>query len=278
MPAPPIPDPRPPPIPFSARSFNRRCTTKGNSLGRERELPPPLEMMCLNALWEIQEGNVEDVRKVVAQNRPLAYTTVLTLLDRLARRGAVSRRKEGRGFRYQPTVARDKLRRMALRQFLEYHFDGSEAKLKIFLEQPVEASTPERAIGRASRRAGRKLEAACFRDRGNLYARSKSKTGLKILVRATNWIGDAVMSLPALRAIRQRFPDAEITRSAPNPGSPPSIEGERSINHVMRSTARRSAATGGDRDLSAACARAFRSRRFCSPIRSKARLSCGWRA
>ena len=96
-------------------------------------------MMCLNALWEIQEGNVEDVRKVVSQNRPLAYTTVLTLLDRLARRGAVSRRKEGRGFRYQPTVARDKLRRLALRQFLEYHFDGSEAKLKIFLEQPVEA-------------------------------------------------------------------------------------------------------------------------------------------
>jgi BlaI family penicillinase repressor len=111
-------------------------------LGRDRELPPPLEMMCLNALWEIQEGNVEDVRKVVAQNRPLAYTTVLTLLDRLTRRGAVSRRKEGRGFRYQPTVARDKLRRMALRQFLDYHFDGSEAKLKIFLEQPVEAEPP----------------------------------------------------------------------------------------------------------------------------------------
>src|SRR6185437_11848024 len=94
-------------------------------------------MMCLNALWEIQEGNVEDVRRVVAQSRPLAYTTVLTLLDRLARRGAVSRRKEGRGFRYQPTVERDKLRRLALKQFLEYHFDGSESKLKIFLEQPV---------------------------------------------------------------------------------------------------------------------------------------------
>lgn len=107
-------------------------------MGRDRELPPPLEMMCLNALWEIQEGNVEDVRKVVSQSRPLAYTTVLTLLDRLARRGAVSRRKEGRGFRYQPTVARDKLRRMALRQFLEYHFEGSETKLKIFLEQPFE--------------------------------------------------------------------------------------------------------------------------------------------
>jgi predicted transcriptional regulator len=107
-------------------------------LARERELPPPLEMMCLNALWEIREGNVEEVRKFVSQARPLAYTTVLTLLDRLARRGAVSRRKEGRGFRYQATVERDKLRRLALRHFLEYHFEGSEAKLKIFLEQPVE--------------------------------------------------------------------------------------------------------------------------------------------
>lgn len=33
---------------------------------------------------------------------------------------------------------------------------------------------------------------------------------MKILVRATNWVGDAVMSLPALRAIRQRWPGAEI--------------------------------------------------------------------
>ena len=32
----------------------------------------------------------------------------------------------------------------------------------------------------------------------------------RILVRATNWVGDAVMSLPALRAVRARFPEAEI--------------------------------------------------------------------
>ena len=112
-------------------------------MGRERELPPPLEMMCLNALWDIGEGNVEDVRKVVAQSRPLAYTTVLTLLDRLTRRGAVSRRKEGRGFRYQPTVERDRLRRLALRQFLEYHFEGSAAKLRVFLEVPVDETFEE---------------------------------------------------------------------------------------------------------------------------------------
>jgi len=33
---------------------------------------------------------------------------------------------------------------------------------------------------------------------------------VKILIRATNWIGDAIMALPALRAVRKRFPEAEI--------------------------------------------------------------------
>ena len=33
---------------------------------------------------------------------------------------------------------------------------------------------------------------------------------MKILIRATNWVGDAIMALPALRAVRARFPDAHI--------------------------------------------------------------------
>ena len=33
---------------------------------------------------------------------------------------------------------------------------------------------------------------------------------MKILIRATNWVGDAIMALPALRAVRARFPDANI--------------------------------------------------------------------
>jgi predicted transcriptional regulator len=100
---------------------------------KDRELPPPLEMACLNALWELGEGNVEEVRVCVSRARPLAYTTVLTLLDRLSRRGAVSRRKEGRGFRYQPAIERDKLRRLALSQFLDHHFNGAVDSLRDFL-------------------------------------------------------------------------------------------------------------------------------------------------
>jgi predicted transcriptional regulator len=108
---------------------------------KDRELPPPLEMACLNALWELGEGNVEEVRVCVSRARPLAYTTVLTLLDRLSRRGAVSRRKEGRGFRYQPAIERDKLRRLALSQFLDHHFNGSVDSLRGFLN--AEQQSPE---------------------------------------------------------------------------------------------------------------------------------------
>jgi heptosyltransferase II len=55
---------------------------------------------------------------------------------------------------------------------------------------------------------------------------------MKILIRATNWIGDAIMSLPALRAIRRRFPDAEIAVLA-KPWVSALYEGEGSIDKVM---------------------------------------------
>jgi predicted transcriptional regulator len=63
-----------------------------------REVPPPLELMCLRALWSLQEGNVKAVQQVVAQTRPLAYTTIMTVLDRLVRKGMLARRKVGRAF------------------------------------------------------------------------------------------------------------------------------------------------------------------------------------
>jgi ADP-heptose:LPS heptosyltransferase len=34
---------------------------------------------------------------------------------------------------------------------------------------------------------------------------------MKLLVRATNWVGDAILALPALRAVRECFPEAQIS-------------------------------------------------------------------
>ena len=114
-----------------------------------RDVLPPLELLCLKALWSLQEGNVKDVRQVVAEVRPLAYTTIMTVLDRLVRKGKITRRKVGRAFVYLPQASRDSMRRAAIRELLEGFFDGSEEQLLVFLrksgEIPIAAAvaTPE---------------------------------------------------------------------------------------------------------------------------------------
>ena len=65
-------------------------------------LPPPLEMACLGVLWTMREGTVKDVAVALAPRQAFAYTTVMTLLERLVKRGHLTRRKSGRSFVYAP--------------------------------------------------------------------------------------------------------------------------------------------------------------------------------
>jgi predicted transcriptional regulator len=106
-----------------------------------RDVPPPLELACLKALWSLREGKVRAVQEVVARSRPLAYTTIMTVLDRLVRKGKLNRRKVGRAFVYAPEASRDSMRRAALRELVEGYFDGSEAELLEFLRPVTVAAT-----------------------------------------------------------------------------------------------------------------------------------------
>jgi predicted transcriptional regulator len=105
------------------------------------DVPPPLELACLKALWSLQEGNVRAVQQVVALARPLAYTTIMTVLDRLVHKGKLTRRKVGRAFVYSPEASRDSMRRAAVSELLDGFFDGSEAELLEFL-RPVAVPAP----------------------------------------------------------------------------------------------------------------------------------------
>jgi BlaI family penicillinase repressor len=112
-----------------------------------RDVPPPLELACLRALWSLGEANVKAVQEVVAQSRPLAYTTIMTVLDRLVRKGKLTRRKSGRSFVYLPSQPRDALQRTAVRELIDGYFDGSEADLLQFLRgRDVAAAPPAVAI------------------------------------------------------------------------------------------------------------------------------------
>lgn len=98
-----------------------------------RAIPPPLELRCLTALWRLGEGNVQSVRSWLAPYRPLAYTTVMTMLERLTRKGVLTRRKVGRSFLYKPCVSEHEIRTLAVRELTDSLFDGKTEALVEFL-------------------------------------------------------------------------------------------------------------------------------------------------
>ena len=108
-----------------------------------RDIPPPLELECLKSLWKLGEGSVKDVRDDLAANRNLAYTTVMTLLDRLVKKGGAARRKTGRMFVYAAVLPRDQARRLAVQELVDSFFSGSREELLAFLQERPASVAPE---------------------------------------------------------------------------------------------------------------------------------------
>jgi predicted transcriptional regulator len=113
--------------------------------GPPREIPPPLELECLKALWTLREANVRQVMQALAPRRSLAYTTVMTIMDRLARKGAVERRKVGRSFLYSPVLSRETLQRLAVKELVDSLFANSEEALISYLRHREPGPEPAAA-------------------------------------------------------------------------------------------------------------------------------------
>ena len=89
----------------------------------------PLELDCMNTLWPMGEGTVRDIRDRLADRLPRAYTTIMTIMDRLARKGVVERRKVNRAYVYRPNLSAQQARAAALGQVLDNFFGGSREAL-----------------------------------------------------------------------------------------------------------------------------------------------------
>ncbi len=87
---------------FTLRGFQRPRELILSALGK-------LERAVLEEVWKRHETSVRDVYK--AFNEQIAYTTVMTTLDRLYKKSLLSRRKDGRAFLYSPRVTHAELER-----------------------------------------------------------------------------------------------------------------------------------------------------------------------
>ncbi len=81
------------------------------------------ELDIMDVLWDRGSGTVGEVREAIQDE--LAYTTVLTILRTLEKKGYVGHETEGKAHRYHPLVERDEARESHLRRLLRNLFAGS---------------------------------------------------------------------------------------------------------------------------------------------------------
>ena len=86
-----------------------------------------LEMMKI--LWSLGEGTVNDVLAGLPKGRPLAYTSVSTILRILEQKDVLTSRKEGRGHVYVPRVTREQYEARSVGHLVEEVFDGGAAAM-----------------------------------------------------------------------------------------------------------------------------------------------------
>ena len=87
----------------------------------------------MKILWERGESAVSDLVAGLSGTTPLAYTSVLTTIRILEKKGYVTHRQEGRAFLYSPTVAQYDAGRSEVRQLLQRFFGNSREKLLLSL-------------------------------------------------------------------------------------------------------------------------------------------------
>jgi BlaI family transcriptional regulator, penicillinase repressor len=93
----------------------------------------PLELECLSVLWPLGEGTVRDIHRALSETRPRAYTTVMTIMDRLEQKGIVERRKAGRAYLYRAALSAEEARLKAVEKIVQGFFHGSTEALAAHL-------------------------------------------------------------------------------------------------------------------------------------------------
>ena len=110
------------------------------SLKFKKDKPTPLgdlEEKVMNILWERGDGTVREVREELKED--LAHTTVMTILDRLYKKGLLKRIKEGKSYRYFPLISKEdfekKVAEKVITDIIKYHPETAIAAFKGAIEK-----------------------------------------------------------------------------------------------------------------------------------------------
>ena len=101
------------------------------------------ELRIMHVVWELGQATVNDVAAASAENRDLAYNTILTTMRILEQKGYLAHTKDGRAHVYRPLIDRRSAQTKAVRHMLKSLFDNSPEKLMVNLLKSESLSAAE---------------------------------------------------------------------------------------------------------------------------------------
>jgi predicted transcriptional regulator len=102
-----------------------------------------LQLAIMQVLWDRKEATVAEVREDLQQDRPLAYTTVSTMLSKMEQNGQVTHRNVGRVLVYRPAIRRETVRRSMVTDLATRLFHGDLTEMVSHLLDGKEVSSEE---------------------------------------------------------------------------------------------------------------------------------------
>ena len=119
-----------------ASSFKPHKAGLGRVLG-------DLERLVMDILWNRGDVTGREVLEEIEKTRPLALTTILTVMDRLLKKGLIKRKKRGGVFVYTPSISRDDFVRQVSEEVMQGILDISTSSAASSFVDILYKTSPE---------------------------------------------------------------------------------------------------------------------------------------
>jgi BlaI family transcriptional regulator, penicillinase repressor len=108
----------------------------------------PQELAIMKIVWRKDEATVRDVYEALRETRPVAYTTVMTMMRILQEKGYLTKVTNERAHVYRPAEPRQQVIGGMVRDFLDRVFDGASDALLVHLARDNRLTPKQRRIVR----------------------------------------------------------------------------------------------------------------------------------
>src|SRR5215203_1652666 len=104
----------------------------------------PNELAIMKVIWQLEKATVREVYETLREQRPIAYTTVMTMMNILEEKRYLKKSRLDRAFVYRPSRPQQQVLKQMVTDFVDRVFDGAASGLLVHLARDNKLSKDER--------------------------------------------------------------------------------------------------------------------------------------